>query len=146
MSSQRKHKRSNRSRHAIVTRSLRTAASALVVLALAASVFGASPARADASTRRCAIPSYESGLASAGSLAHRGQPATPPAHRARWFRAPLQRNPLAEQPTHQWAAAASQWGLASPVVVSPDTSKSPIATLLHFSSKASRTRGHPVQG
>lgn|GEM_PF-3470453 len=146
MSSRRKHKGSNRSRRAIVTRSLRTAASALVVLALAASVFGASPARADASARRRAIPSYESGLASAGSHAHRGQPATPPPHRARWFHSPLLRNPFVEQPTHLSAAAASHWRLASPVVITPDTSTSPITALLHFSSKASRTRGHPVQG
>ena len=146
MSSQRKHKSTARSRHAIVTRSLRTAASALVILTLSASVFGASPARAGASTQRAMLSSCQGGVVSAASVARRSHPAPPPAHRGRWLHASSLRSPLSEQPTHLSTAAVTDSELAAPAVVTSATSTSASSALLHFSSKASRTRGHPVQG
>ena len=134
-----------RGRHAVLKRSLRAAASTLVVVALAAGALGIAPAHARSASPRARLVPHAHRLTGAETLARRsmGRP-TSPAHGTLRLRRAAPRNPVAEptRPTH--TSTATGLAIAIPAVA-PATPIATAAALLRFSSRASRTRGHPAR-
>ena len=129
-------------RAAILTRSLRSAASALVVLTLAAGAFGAPVA--GASPGRAKMPSHLSGCVSAGSHARETNPLAPNLPRAPRVKAAPQRAPIIEQPTHPQGLIDNGEHATAVAPVSAESDSATRASL-RYRSKASRTRGSPVR-